>query len=39
MKKQSKTKRVAVYLRVGSREQLSKDSLPGQDSVTNRGGK
>ena len=38
MKNQSKTQRVAVYLRVGSREQLSKDSLPKQQGE-NRGGK
>lgn len=36
MKNQSETKRVAVYLRVGSREQLSKNSLP---YVKTRGGK
>lgn len=38
MEKQNKTERVAVYLRVGSREQLSESSLPKQQSK-DRGGK
>lgn len=39
MESKSKSKRVAVYLRVGSRKQLSKDSLPKQVDVKDRGGK
>ena len=40
MKKRSKEMRVAVYMRVGNREQLSESSLPQKyESDKSRGGK
>lgn len=39
MKKQNKEKRVAVYLRVATHEQVSKDKVTQMETLKNRGDK